>query len=50
MGLRKFSLRAFLKKNFDFIAGILGEIGLAVAIMVVALLISIVLAFIKASP
>ncbi|MEW6222677.1 MAG: hypothetical protein AB1476_05165 [Candidatus Hadarchaeota archaeon] len=50
MGLRKFSLRAFLKKNFDFIVGILGEIGLAAAIMVVALLISIVLALIKAGP
>jgi uncharacterized membrane protein len=50
MGLRKFSLRAFLKKNFDFIAGVLSEIGLIVAIMAIALLIVLVLAFIKPAP
>lgn len=50
MGLRKFSLKAFLKKNFDFIAGVLSEIGLIVAIMAIALLITLVLAFIKPAP
>ena len=47
MGLRKFSLRAFLKKNFDFIAGIVSEVGLTVAIMAVALAICVLLVLIK---
>lgn len=47
MGLRKFSLTRSLKKNFDFIAGILSEIGLAVAIIAVAMLICLMLSFIK---
>jgi len=47
MGLRRFSLRAFLKKNFDFIAGILSEVGLTAAIMVVAFAICVLLVLIK---
>jgi len=47
MGLRKFSLRAFLKKNFDFIAGILSEVGLTAVIIVVALAICALLVLIK---
>ena len=47
MGLRKFSLRAFLKKNFDFIAGILSEVGLTAAMMAVAMLICLLLVAIK---
>jgi hypothetical protein len=46
MGLRQFSLRAFLKKNFDFIAGILSEVGLTAVIMGVALMICALLVFI----
>jgi len=47
MALRKFSLRAFLKKNFDFITGVLGEIGLTVLIMGAALAICLLLVLIK---
>lgn len=47
MGLRKFSIREFLKKNFDFVMGILSEVGLAVMIIVVSMLISLVLVFAK---
>jgi len=47
MGLRKFSLRAFLKKNFDFIAGIFSELGLIVITIGVALAICILLVLIK---
>jgi hypothetical protein len=50
MGLRKFSLRDFLKKNFDFIVGIFSEIGLAMAVIVVFILISLLLVFIKSLP
>jgi hypothetical protein len=46
MGLRRFSLRAFLKKNFDFITGILSEVGLTAVIMGVALMICALLVFI----
>jgi hypothetical protein len=46
MGLRQFSLRAFLKKNFDFITGILSEVGLTAVIMGVALMICALLVFI----
>jgi len=47
MGLRKFSLVSFLKKNFDFIAGVLSEIGLAAAIIAVAMVICMLLASVK---
>jgi len=47
MGLRKFSLRVFLKKNFDFITGILSEVGLTALIMGVALAVCLLLVFIK---
>jgi hypothetical protein len=47
MALRKFSLRAFLKKNFDFITGVLSEIGLTVLIIGVALAICLLLVLIK---
>lgn len=47
MALRKFSLRAFLKKNFDFITGVLSEIGLTVLIMGAALAICLLLVLIK---
>lgn len=47
MGLRKFSLRAFLKKNFNFIAGILSEIGLTAVIIAIAFLICALLVVIK---
>ena len=47
MGLRKFSLTKSLKKNFDFIAGLLSEIGLALAIFVISMLICMLLATIK---
>jgi hypothetical protein len=47
MGLRKFSLRAFLKKNFDFITGVLSEIGLTMLIMGVVLAICLLLVLIK---
>jgi hypothetical protein len=47
MGLRELSLRAFLKKNFDFIAGIFSEIGLTAAIILVAFAICALLVFIK---
>jgi len=50
MGLRKFSLKAFLKKNFDFIAGILSEVGLAAAIMTITMLVCLLLAAIKSLP
>jgi hypothetical protein len=47
MGLRKFSLRAFLKKNFDFIAGIFSEVGMAAAIILAAFAICVLLALIS---
>ena len=47
MALRKFSIRAFFKKNFDFITGVLGEIGLAVLMMGTALAICLLLVLIK---
>jgi hypothetical protein len=47
MGLRKFSLREFLKKNFDFITGILSEVGLTVFIIGVTLAICLLLVFLK---
>ena len=47
MGLRKFSLLAFLKKNFDFIAGILSEVGLAATMIAFAMLICLLLVAIK---
>jgi len=47
MGLRKFSLRAFFKKNFDFIAGILSEVGLTALIMGVVFVICLLLVLIK---
>ncbi len=47
MGLRKFSLTRSLKKNFDFIAGVLSEIGLALAVFVVSMLICMLLVLIK---
>ena len=49
MGLRKFSLRAFMKKNFDFIAGIFSEISFAAMIMGVAFAICVLLALIKSA-
>jgi len=45
MGLREFSLRAFLKKNFDFIAGIFSEVGLTLIVMGVTLAICVLLAY-----
>jgi len=50
MGLRKFSLVNFLKKNFNFIAGILSEIGLTLLIIAVAMFICLLLVFIKSVP
>jgi hypothetical protein len=50
MGLRKFSLVNFLKKNFNFIAGILSEIGLILLITAVAMFICLLLVFIKSVP
>jgi len=47
VGLREFSIRQFFKKNFNFIAGILSELGLVLAIMVVSIFICLVLMFIK---
>jgi len=47
MGLRKFSIREFLKKNFDFITGILSEVGLTALIMGAALIICLLLVLIK---
>ncbi len=49
MGLRKFSLVNFLKKNFNFIAGIFSEIGLTLLIIAVAMLICLLLVFIKSA-
>lgn len=40
MGLREFSLKRFLKKNFDFIAGMLVEFGLAGFLILVVFAIS----------
>jgi hypothetical protein len=50
MGLRKFSLVNFLKKNFNFITGILSEIGLTLLIIAVAMFICLLLVFIKSAP
>ncbi len=47
MGLRKFSLTRSLKKHFNFIAGVLSEIGLAAAIIVIAMLICLLLVLAK---
>ena len=47
MERRRSGLRAFLKKNFDFITGILGEVGLTAVIMIVAFIICVVLVLIK---
>jgi len=47
VGLRESSIRQFLKKNFNFIAGVLSELGLVLAIMVVASLLCLVLMFLK---
>lgn len=47
MGLRKFSLVSSLKKSFNFIMGILSEIGLTLAIISIAMLICLLLMFIK---
>ncbi len=47
LGLRELSLREFLKKNLDFVAGILSEIGLALAIMAIAMFISFALLLIR---
>ncbi|MFN4132831.1 MAG: hypothetical protein ACK4GQ_00445 [Candidatus Hadarchaeales archaeon] len=46
MGLREFSLKAFLKKNFDFIAGILAEFGVAAIFIGVGFIISFITAVI----
>jgi hypothetical protein len=46
MGLREFSFRDFLKKNFDFIAGILSEITLAALIMGIFALLIFLLTYI----
>jgi len=48
MGLRKFSLKAFLKKNLDFIAGVLSEVGLTAVFIAVAALICLLLVAVKA--
>ncbi|MBC7218873.1 MAG: hypothetical protein H5T49_01865 [Hadesarchaea archaeon] len=45
MGLREFSLREFLKKNFDFLTGLLSEIGLVILVMLLSYALSL-LAFI----
>jgi hypothetical protein len=50
MGLRKFSLINFLKKNFNFIVGVLSEIGLTLLIIAVAMLICLLLVIIKSAP
>jgi hypothetical protein len=47
MGLRKFSLRAFLKKNFDFITGVTSEVGLTLVTMAITLFICFLLVAIK---
>lgn len=43
VGLRELSLRELLKKNLNFAAGIISEIGLALAIIIIAMLISFTL-------
>ncbi len=47
VGLRESSIRQFLKKNFDFILGILSEIGLVLIILAVSVIISFLLVFLK---
>ena len=47
VGLRESSIRQFLKKNFNFIAGVLSELGLVLVIMVVVSLLCLVLMFLK---
>ncbi len=47
MERRRSGLRAFLKKNFDFITGILGEVGLTAVIMIVAFIICAMLVLVK---
>ncbi len=37
VGLRDFSLREFLKKNINFISGVLTEVGLIAIIMLASL-------------
>jgi len=40
VGLREFSLREFLKKNFNFITGIFSEIGLIILVILASFAIS----------
>ena len=47
MALRKLGIRGFLKKNFNFIIGILGEIGLTAAIIITAFIVCALLVFIR---
>lgn len=47
MGLRESSVRQFLKKNFDFIAGVFSELGLAAVFMAIALAVCVLLVIIK---
>ena len=47
VGLRESSIRQFLRKNFNFMAGIFSELGLVLAIMVISFLLVLVLMFIK---
>ncbi|MEM2889735.1 MAG: hypothetical protein QW358_00085 [Candidatus Hadarchaeum sp.] len=41
VGLREVSLREFLKKNFDFITGLLSEIGLIVLVLLLSFALSL---------
>lgn len=41
VGLREVSLREFLKKNFDFITGLLSEIGLVALVLLLSLALSL---------
>ncbi len=47
LGLRKFSIRESIRKNFRFIAGIFSELGIALAIVTFAILISFLLIYFK---
>jgi len=47
VGLRKFSIKEFLKKNINFLLGISSEITFALVVVVITMLISLVLVVFK---
>lgn len=47
MGLREFSLKKFLKKNFDFTMGILTEFGIAALFILIGFILSFIIVMIK---